>query len=499
MKKTIICRSQIRHAQAGVTMILVAICMVGIIGMAVLSIDLVTLYLARMEAQRSADAAALAAARVISLSGITGDPSNASGQWSQICGSSGNGNTPLAYEAAQAAAAQTVANVIPTVTVSYYASGISDCTALSSTQAPVFAINPTVIVQVTRSGLSTLFWRIQAASTVSATAVAEAFNPSNSGSVAQGSQVIPVAPRCVKPWVVPNEDPLHNTSGVAGMCTGGSGGNCAKIVNLADGSVVNPGISLNGSGAGGVIGETFWLNPDCRWGQSSCNLRITPPPATARPQANYNNDSGFMRGGTPGSPNLIFAPGQVGTTVTAVPSCASGDEIQQAIGGCDSPQNYSCGLPPSSGGTNAVDLSTSPDSDTAAAVSCLIHQTDTSTVGASSGQDYLSAPTIGEPSSYPFQILGGSNNPLAGSLKDKPISASNSIVSLPIYDQTTTLNANTTTAVTFVGFLQVFINAVDQYGNVNVTVLNVAGCGNNASTTLSAPGSSPVPVRLITQ
>jgi hypothetical protein len=29
-------------------------------------------------------------------------------------------------------------------------------------------------------------------------------------------------------------------------------------------------------------------------------------------------------------------------------------------------------------------------------------------------------------------------------------------------------------------------------------VLNVAGCGNNASTTQSAPGSSPVPVRLIT-
>jgi hypothetical protein len=51
-----------------------------------------------------------------------------------------------------------------------------------------------------------------------------------------------------------------------------------------------------------------------------------------------------------------------------------------------------------------------------------------------------------------------------------------------------------------VGFLQVFINSVDQYGNVNVTVLNVAGCGNGNNPTLNpVSGSSPVPVRLITQ
>jgi hypothetical protein len=50
-----------------------------------------------------------------------------------------------------------------------------------------------------------------------------------------------------------------------------------------------------------------------------------------------------------------------------------------------------------------------------------------------------------------------------------------------------------------VGFLQVFVNqVVDNNGTLNVTVLNVAGCGDNASTTTSAPGSSPVPIRLIT-
>ena len=56
-------------------MILVALAMIAIIAMAALSIDVITLYLAREEAQRSADAGALAAARVISLSGITGTAS----------------------------------------------------------------------------------------------------------------------------------------------------------------------------------------------------------------------------------------------------------------------------------------------------------------------------------------------------------------------------------------------------------------------------------------
>jgi Flp pilus assembly protein TadG len=67
------------HGERGVTMIFVALAMVAIIAMAALSIDVITLYLAKEEAQRSADAAALAAARVLSLSGVTGDPDNTQG------------------------------------------------------------------------------------------------------------------------------------------------------------------------------------------------------------------------------------------------------------------------------------------------------------------------------------------------------------------------------------------------------------------------------------
>jgi uncharacterized membrane protein len=76
--------------ERGVTMVLVAVAMVAIIAMAALSIDVVALYLAREEAQRSADAAAVAAARVLSLSGVTGDPNNVQGSlpnppWPAAC------------------------------------------------------------------------------------------------------------------------------------------------------------------------------------------------------------------------------------------------------------------------------------------------------------------------------------------------------------------------------------------------------------------------------
>jgi hypothetical protein len=83
-----------------------------------------------------------------------------------------------------------------------------------------------------------------------------------------------------------------------------------------------------------------------------------------------------------------------------------------------------------------------------------------------------------------------------------PVTTSASIVSLPIYDNVAANNLlpSAVNSVTFVGFLQVFINAADNNGNVNVTVLNVAGCGNGSPNPVgpSVTGNSPLPVRLIT-
>ena len=100
-----------RHSERGVTMILVAVAMVAIIAMAALSIDVVTLYLAREEAQRAADAAALASAKVISLSGVTSDPNNSSGQWPSICGGS---TSPATQTAASVAKQSTVGSAAAT-------------------------------------------------------------------------------------------------------------------------------------------------------------------------------------------------------------------------------------------------------------------------------------------------------------------------------------------------------------------------------------------------
>ena len=498
-----------RDGERGVTMILVALAMVAIIGMAALSIDVVTLYLAREEAQRAADQAALAAARVISVSGITGDPTNGSGSWQQICG----GTSSPATLAAQGVAQQNTVASIPTpisginVTYSAGASGGSitsntDCSQLGTT---AFGVNPMVTVKITRANLPSFFSRIwgNTGNTISATATAEAFNPSNSGAVGNQTTgtITPVQPRCVKPWVVPNQDPWNPAPKNGFFCnqTGGPGpgqqgpGNCQPLVNVTTGAIMNPGVSTGGNGSNGVIGENFWLMPDCRYSDpSNCVLHK----GTVQPQANYAGTYQV------GAANLLYVPGQVGTQVVAMPSCATSDAFNQAIVGCDQSTNYSCGVP-NPGGGNAVDLIINPVVPTTQAASCLIHQGDTNDWTESTGQDYLYSPTFGAPNAYPFQINAGSQSPLvgAGLAKDTPITASNSIVSLPIYDSGTTIGSSTITGVTFVGFLQVFINAFDANGDVNVTVLNVAGCSNGNGTSVGATpviGTSPVPVRLIT-
>ena len=489
MKRPLIIRSlrpRLRQRERGVTMILVAVAMVAIVAMAALSIDVVTLYLARMEAQRAADAGALAAARVISISGLTGDPANSAGSWNSICG----GSASAATLAADAAATQSAVNgaSVPTPSVKYSAGAASaapDCTGMGA----AFAVNPLVTVTVTKTNLPSFFSRVwgNTGNKVTATAVAEAFNSAGSGNWNGGAPgtIVPVQPRCVKPWIVPNQDPQNPGPNRTGYCNAAGGpGACQKLVDLPDGKITNPGISLNGAGANGVIGETFWISPDCRtFGGAGCRTYTLPP------QANYSNPSRFVH--VQSEPNLLFLPGQPPpTSAVAVPSCAAGESFyQQAIAGCDQSTQYQCGVVKA----NTVDMSVRPDADTTAGVECLIHETNPN---ATDGQDTI------DDTAYPFKMLAGNSNPLAGGglPTGSQISASNSIVSLPIYDSDNDPAGGASFQVTIVGFLQVFISKVDQYGNINVTVLNVTGCSNGSGTVSSNPvtGSSPIPVRLIT-
>jgi hypothetical protein len=487
------CIKPSRRRERGVTMVLVAIAMIAIIAMAALSIDVITLYLAREEAQRSADAAALAAARVISMSGLTGDPGNSTGSWQLVCG----GTTSPATQAAVAVATQSAIGgaSVPAPTVQYSAGAGAPTTNCSTLPFPgPFGVNPVVTVHLTRTSLPTFFSRIwgNPGNNISATATAEVFNPSASDLTSNGGPlgtVTPVQPRCVKPFIVPNRDPLNPD-----LTCDQTGAPCNKFVSLTDGSIIKPGTSLNGSNTNGVIGEKFWLAPDCIHTGGTCATRVNPP------VGNYYDPS--HRTWLEPPPSLEFLPGTAPTGApVAVPFGSGPGRYREAVGGCDQSTVYQCGVQSSSslGTPNSVDLLENPgwgSGDTVAGITSLIHEGDP-TATQPDGQDTL------DTSAYPFKILAGNSNPLVTAASpaitaSTAITSSTSIVSLPIYDDTAVvINGSGSTNVTIVGFLQVFINSVDQWGNMEIIVLNVVGCGN-AATGSPVTGSSPVPIRLIT-
>jgi Flp pilus assembly protein TadG len=449
-----------RSKERGVTMALIAVAMVSVLAMAALSIDIGTFYEAKAEAQRSADAAALTAARIISISGITGDPGNATNSWSTVCGGGTSTATVAATKVAQQNLIASVSIPTASITVNYTtgsgAGPSADCTTLAGSS---FGVNPVVTVKVQRNNLPIFFGRVFsifgsnfASTNVSATAAAEAFNSSDSGTVA--ASMIPVKPRCVKPWIVPNVDP-----------GGGS------FVSTLDGSITKQGVLQLGAGA---IGEAFQLASDCIPGATGCNVvgtsMIANPPAS-------------------GGGIIHYVPALVSAAAGATSACTPANNFSTAIVGCDQSTVYACGT--ALGGQ--ADLTENPvnptgvTGDTGTSVQCL-------TNSGTGGEDTLNT------TPFPFQIEAGLSNPLVknGIVNDNDIiSTSNSIVTVPIYDGAAL--AGTQPTVSIVGFLQVFIQGgLLPNGNMNVIVLNVVGCSNTAAGNPTVAGTSPVPVRLIT-
>jgi Flp pilus assembly protein TadG len=461
--------------QRGVTMALVALSLVALISMAALSIDLGSLYEAKAEAQRAADLGALAAARVISLEGVTGDTGGpADTAWGDICSSESSPASLAAINVAQ----QNLINgaAASKVTVTYGVDGnfSADCTADQGRGFTGFTVNPLVQVYVQQASLPSFFSRIfslvgggTSNSGVSATATAEVFNSSGSGSL---SGMVPVQPTCVKPWIVPDADPGNN-----------NGQN--SFVDPGAGTITNPGVYQ--TAGTGVIGETFTLNADCQpGGGGGCRL-INP-----LPQGN---------GGV-----LQYLPAAISGTPIAVASNASCSSLnsasmyQLAIAGCDQTTKYACGTP--NGAT--ADLTENPltpigtGGDTPTGVACLINNSQTP---ADSLAGYSSVPPPPTVSTYPFEIVAGSGNPYiqAGVGSGSIVTTSNSIVTVPIANFTGALTT-TQPAVTIVGYLQLFIDTLNNDGSMVVTVLNVSGCGDGSAGSPTANGTSPVPIRLIT-
>lgn len=416
---------------------IVAAAMVGLLAISALAIDLVSFYAARAEAQRAADAAALAGANVFLTSGCT---SSSGG-----CVSGGSQEAPAKQAAIDAGAQNMVAgqpaNIVGSSDVSFN---------YPSAEEPQI----TVTVQRTAArgnALPTFFAKILGFQTqdVSATATAEAFNPSGSGS--------PIGASCLKPWILPNCDDDHpNPNTTNPNCVDPNGTKVDPFIDPSSGAIVHPGPVSSG----GVIGETLVIKPGSP-SQAPAPSKFYPvqlPPA-------------------PNSPSIC-------------PSCTIGSSggggalYRQNIECCNE-NTFVCG-------NVAVNFEQgNVQGPTQQGVKCLIHEGNSGT-----GQDILV-------NALPLSITGGSNNPNPALQGATGLTSCDSIVNVPLYDGSNLCPGNSCgPSVQIIGFLQVFISSVDAQGNVTVTPLNVAGCGSSGSSggSTNPPASSGgafVPIRLV--
>jgi hypothetical protein len=459
MKHKMPSRARERERERGQTIVLVAISLISLLAVAALAIDVVTLYVARSEIQRAADAAALAAAKAIADSGYTTlpvtDPRYIDGSAQILAQSMSN----AAIDAMHSATSP-LNLVVGGLPVAVPAHPLVDFSRQG---------NPHITVTMQVTTLHTFFARIwgNTTATVKASATAEAYNPANV------QNFTPIAPKAVKPWLVANVDPNRPPLPPTPFITTATG-------------VVEP----------NVIGETLNLTADCVSTGPGCALLPAGNPPGIGPANSYT---------LPSYPQVEYVPALVTAPASPNPNvcptiCLGATSYEQSIECADVTTSYtvlSCG----GGATNAQwDNSVNPSGLTglsALGAECLIHAT---THGNSKGQDKLD--NLGPWPTSPMQITAQSG-PQNGNL----VTTSDSIVTIPIIDQTS-FEATSPFQVTVVGFLQAFINEVHggipaHQGDISVTVLNIVGCSNSSTNSGATPvvggsGTSPIPVRLIT-
>jgi hypothetical protein len=423
--------------------VLVAVVMLFVVGaMAALSIDVVTIYTARSEAQLAADAGALAGARVFANSGVTSDASRRSTRNAR------NLATMIATQVASqnVVGGRTLKTTEVTVT-------------FPNVGSQAFDTNPHVTVQTQRTDLPTFFARIwgRTANTVTASATAEAYNPSGANRL--GETTIPVAPICVKPWLLPNINP--------------TGTSLTTAIFDSSGAIVSP--TLVGKGWPNTI-NTNGIYSLCNGGDCSLgNGGITP----VAPGAYY-----------PGAIDAADFP----APTQALPACSSGftTPYQFAVAGCVQ-QPILCGAN-SSINIDTTSYGTTRDADTVAAAQCLIHY-----VTSPGDSDSIDQTTI--PIRPPLQFVAGNQNPVTGAVGND-VMVSDSLVTIPVINNP--LPNTPTNPVQVIGFLQVFLNPSASSSmpppnnQIPATIINMAGCGTSATgQPILGNGASPVAVRLI--
>jgi len=438
--------------ERGTTILIVAAGMISMLAMLALAIDVVSLYVAEGDAQRAADAAALAGAKVFVSSGFTsgqlGDPTSGTAQ-DLVC----NGSTGLAD-----LEAQTVANSNP----------IAGVAATTITTSCTWATsNPQITVTVQRTGLPTLFARIWGARIVSVTrsAKAEAYNPSGKS--------VPIQVHSVKPWLIPNCDPAHTTP---------TNPNCTPAAAYLFDPATNYGIAnlINGSVAYTFTRVTFPGNKP----------PSNPPAVAAGPPPQFP----YYAANIPISPPTPYCPSTNAVSCSTVGGGSSQANYLDNIA-CSGTFQFTSGQQIGPGQSITVDTPPGLAKATREGTECLIHADN---FGPNLGQDIIN-PAVGAP----VRIRGSYNNPNPALRTASNISRSDSVVTVPVYDgaiPSLNLCPSTTCDQTaqVVGFLQLGIQYVDNSGNLNAVILNAAGVNPaNSGTPVSGGGVSPIPVRLI--
>jgi len=460
-----------RSNERGVSILIIAVSMVFVLAMAGLGIDLASLYVGKNQAQRAADAAALAGALAFVDNGCA-------------TGSTGGGLTStcmaIARQRAEAVGNQ---NLIAGTSPAIGDGDISFPNQTSSDpQIQVVAGRGTYNGVDHANPMPTFFMKIFGVTTasVSATATAEAYNPSGS-STTTGSQ-------CVKPWLFPNCDQFNTA--VANPNCGQSGGTVGPFVN-ADGTVARPTNYPNGA-----IGEPYVIKPGNTTAAAAPGqfYAVYLPTTSSIPSACPSCATVVNQGGT-GSGALYRANIECcnNSTITCGTSLLLNTTLQSNPGNMVGP--------------------------TQQGVSCLIHQSVNG--GSQCGQDFVNGISINPcvdpgsqlatdlPSlpSIPPTIMPGPNNPYdPGGTSPLSLSNSDSVVVAPIYNGVLTSGQNT---VVVAGFVQLFIRdaAQGQQGTTYAYVLGVSGCGSGGTpstgdgggsggSVISSTGSA-VPIRLI--
>ena len=414
-----------RNGERGISLVLVAFGMTMFIAAAAFAIDLASLYVGKSEAQRAADAAALAGARQIVASGA-------------ISGTLTGNTCPTALqtEAIAAGNQNLVGGQSPGITASSVACDFSRAgdplvTVSFTATSPVFFIK--------------YFGSTYNSNNVSATATAEAYNPSGATSGPT------VCAGCLNPLLIPNCDSAHP------VAVGSGNPNCQTIGGMQQAyfltppnySIANPGVAPTG-----IVGET--------WG-----LHVGGPNATGGPAVPSQYGEVSFDGTNGGS----AFQNDMNQCTTSLIAC--GTHLQTIDGSKTGPNGHGVG--------------------------CLISYGSDCMSQSVNSTDTIAVNTANTP---PYTITAHTGNPFFPN--NATITQSASLVTVIVYDGSLYHPGQNT--VTVVGYMRMFIKDITHMGgndDIHAVVLGAWGCGVAGGTcgagSESAGGASFVPIRLVHQ